>query len=318
MNSLHRRRFLFVTGKGGVGKTTVCAALALALSQRGLRVLVAVTGAKERFSTLFDSAPLGTSISALAPGLSGVVLSAEVAISEYGHLKLGNGMLADAIFENRYVKSFFAGAPGLKEWALLGKAWYHSTELENGRPRFDVVLLDAPATGHGLDMLRVPKVILELSPPGVLRTDAERALATLQDPKQSGAVVVTLPEELPVNETEELVGALRGELALPIGLLVVNGVREELFTPADRAALAALAPKLPFSDEAGSSALAAGIRRAVRERVQVESLARVSQLGLSQLSLPLLAPGAASRASLETLAWRFSESFSDSVGPGDR
>lgn len=311
MHPLHRRRFLFVTGKGGVGKTTVCAALALALSSRGLRVLIAVTGAKERFSALLGAPALGTSISELAPGVSGVVLSAEVALSEYGHLKLGNGMLADAIFENRYVKSFFAGAPGLKEWALLGKAWYHSTELEDGRPRFDVVLLDAPATGHGLDMLRVPKVILELSPPGVLRTDAERALATLQDPKQAGAVVVTLPEELPVNETEELVGALRGELSLPIALLVVNGVRDALFAPEERAALAALAPGLPFSGEAGGSALAAGIRRAVRERVQAESLTRASKLGIEQLSLPFLARGVGTRASVETLARRFSDSFRD-------
>jgi anion-transporting ArsA/GET3 family ATPase len=311
MHPLHRRRFLFVTGKGGVGKTTVCAALALALSARGLRVLLAVTGAKERFSTLFGAPPLGTSISELAPGLSGVVLSAEVALSEYGHLKLGNGMLADAIFENRYVKSFFAGAPGLKEWALLGKAWYHSTEQENGRPRFDVVLLDAPATGHGLDMLRVPKVILELSPPGVLRTDAERALATLQDPAQAGAVVVTLPEELPVNETEELVGALRGELSLPIALLVMNGVRTPLFTPEDRTALASLSSKLPLADEVGGSALAAGIRRAVRERVQAESLERAGKLGLEQLALPFLIRGAGTPAAVETLARCFSDSFRD-------
>ena len=78
------------------------------------------------------------------------------------------------VFDNKYVRSFLPAVPGLSEWAMLGKAWFHTTETdERGANRFDVVLLDAPATGHGLDMLRVPKVILEVVPPGILRRDAE-------------------------------------------------------------------------------------------------------------------------------------------------
>jgi anion-transporting ArsA/GET3 family ATPase len=207
------------------------------------------------------------------------------------------------------VQGFFAGAPGLKEWALLGKAWYHSIEKLDGAPRFDVVLFDAPATGHGLDMLRVPKVIVELSPPGLLRADAERAWRMFQDPAESGVVVVTLPEELPVNETEELVGSLRNELALPIAALVVNGVRPDRFDSRARGELAALAPRLPLPQEAGNAAVEAGVRRAVREGIQAESRARLKSLALPELELPALIGGASQRAAIEVLAERFAKSF---------
>jgi anion-transporting ArsA/GET3 family ATPase len=309
MPDLDRRRFLFVTGKGGVGKTTVCAALALALAESGRRVLVAVTGAKERISTLLGGRPLGSDISELGPRIFGVALSAGPAIREYGQMKLRSRVLAGAIFENRFVQSFFAGAPGLKEWAVLGKAWYHSTEMVDGAPRFDTVLFDAPSTGHGLDMLRVPKVILDLAPPGVLRTDAERAWHMFQDPKQAGAVVVTIPEELPVNETEELVQALRGELELPIGALVVNGVREEIFGIDEREALSKLVPKLPFDNRPGDTALAAGVRRAERERSQAECRARLRALALTEIELPWILGGASTSQVLETMKTCFARGF---------
>ena len=309
MLDLDRRRFLFITGKGGVGKTTVSLAIAHALAERGRRVLLAVTGKKEPVSSVLGTPPLATEIREIAPRLHAVLLSAEVAIREYGHLKVKSRVLSDALFDNRYVQGFFLGAPGLKEWALLGKAWYHSIEEVNGQPRFDTVLFDAPATGHGLDMLRVPKVIVELAPPGPLRADAERAWRMFQDPKQSGVVVVTLPEDLPVNETEELVAALRTEISLPIAALVANQVRPELFLVPDRARLAALVDRLPLPASDGAFALSAGIRRAAREGIQAESLQRLHALGLPELQLPVLVGGAVSRASIETLAAYFTRSF---------
>ena len=314
MSNLERCRFLFITGKGGVGKSTVTLALASALARHGKRVLIAEASRREEFSALLGAEPLGTQITELLPNLSAVLLSPEVAFREYGHLKLKSRALADTLFDNRYVQGFFAGAPGLKEWALLGKAWYHSIEEVDGRPRFDVVLFDAPATGHGLDMLRVPKVIVELSPPGLLRTDAERAWRMFQDPQQSGVVVVTLPEELPVNETEELVLALRTELVLPIAALVINSVRPDLFDEPARLELAALAPRLPLPDGDGVAAVAAGVRRAVREGIQAESRARLRKLGLPELELPALIGGAASREAISVLSARFAASFGAS-GP---
>ena len=295
------RRFLFVTGKGGVGKTTVVAALAERLARQGKRVLVAETSAKEHLSTLFGRASLPTQITELSPRLYGVLLDADVALKEYGAIVLKSERLVGALFDNTLVHGFFHGAPGLKEWAALGKAWYHSTEvLADGSPRFDVVILDAPATGHGLDMLRVPKTIVELSPPGVLRADAERAWTQFRDPAQSGVVVVTLPEEMPVNESLELCQALQGELGLPLSAIVVNQVVPELFSPEEVDELAELEESA--SGDAAQLALASGIRRACREKVQAESMQRLRALAAPQLRLPYLPEGVSGPAALGKLA----------------
>jgi anion-transporting ArsA/GET3 family ATPase len=291
---------LFVTGKGGVGKTTVVAALASRFARAGKRVLVAETSPKEHLSTLFGRSALPTQITELMPRLFGVLLDADVALHEYGTMVLKSERLVSALFDNKLVRGFFQGAPGLKEWAALGKAWYHSTELlADGSPRFDVVILDAPATGHGLDMLRVPKTIVELAPPGVLRTDAERAWTQFRDPLQSGVVVVTLPEEMPVNESLELCAAVKDELTLPVAAVIVNQVVPQIFSEAELGSLAEL-PE-PAAPDAASSALAAAIRRAAREKVQLDGLRRLATLGSPLLLLPFLPQGAASASSLSRL-----------------
>src|SRR5262249_2032384 len=122
------RRFVFVTGKGGVGKTTVCGALALALASPGLRVLVAMCHTKERLSAILRAKPIGPDIVAVADRVWAVNLSPEQALREYGEMVLRVGALARAVFENKYTRTFFRATPGLYEWAMLGKAWFHTTE----------------------------------------------------------------------------------------------------------------------------------------------------------------------------------------------
>jgi anion-transporting ArsA/GET3 family ATPase len=304
MTPLDQRRFLFVTGKGGVGKTTVTAALAIAMAQRGRRVLCTACDAKERLSTLFGVAPLTSEIEPVAERIWAVKLEPQVALREYGGMILKSEALFGAVFDNKYVRSFFAGVPGLHEWAMLGKAWYHATErLADGRQRFDVVLFDAPATGHGLDMLRVPKVIVDVVPPGVLRRDAERAWKMFQDPREAGVVVVTLPEDMPTSETLELMDALERELMLPVATLVVNAVVEELFAESERQQL--LSERDLDRDRPGDEALAAGIRRSVRERIQAESMARLSEVGAPRVTLPLIRSEPDTPETIRRLASRF-------------
>jgi anion-transporting ArsA/GET3 family ATPase len=305
------RRFIFVTGKGGVGKTTVSAALARALAGRGKRVLIAMCNAKERVSSMFASPPVGPDIVTVAPGIWAVNIEPEHAFEEYGRMVLKVPGLYRVVFHNKYIRSFLPAVPGLSEWAMLGKAWFHTTEVdEQGRPRFDVVLLDAPATGHGLDMLRVPKVIVEIVPPGILRRDAELAWKMFTDPRQTAVLVVSLPEELPVTETLELVAAIDDDLRLPLGALVVNGVLPVLFSEAEARALST-ALDAEEGDPAGPSTpagegVAAAARRAVEERSQAASLARLAGgTDLPRILLPYLFEDAATPAAIERLSAQF-------------
>jgi anion-transporting ArsA/GET3 family ATPase len=303
MPALDDKRFLIVTGKGGVGKTTVCAAEALAIAARGKRVLVAMCNAKERLSTMLGSDLVGDQVVPVAPNVWAVNMNPESALEEYGILTLKSRALYRLLFDNKYVRSFFRAVPGMQEWAMLGKAWWHTTErLDDGRSRFDVVILDAPATGHGLDMLRVPRVILDVVPAGLLRRDAERAWTLFQDPATCAVVLVTLPEEMPTSETIELARALRTELKLPIGKVVVNGVLPPLFSREERVALEGWPTR---TDSSGEVALASAQDRATRERVQAESLARLSRdLPVAPAYLPLLFEDASSPAAIRELSRR--------------
>jgi anion-transporting ArsA/GET3 family ATPase len=221
------------------------------------------------------------------------------ALEEYGAMMLKSRALYKLLFDNRYVRTFFRAVPGMQEWTLLGKAWWHTTETrEDGSHQYDVVILDAPATGHGLDMLRVPKVILDVVPPGLLRRDAERAWELFQDPANCAVVLVTLPEEMPTTETIELAHALRHELKLPIGKIVVNGVLPPLFSKAERATLEGI-------DAEGDAMLLAGRSRALREDVQAAALARLAkELPVSPSFLPQLFEDAATPEAIKQLAKR--------------
>ena len=301
---LQDRRFIYVTGKGGVGKTTVSAALARALARRGRRVLLTGCCVQEHLSRAFGVPPLDSSIREVEHNIWAIHLRAEEAMREYGGMMLRSRRVFDAVFNNAVVRSFLAGVPGLCGWAVLGKAWYHSTELDAaGRPRFDSVIYDAPATGHGVELLRVPKVIVDLVPPGILRRDAERAWAMLTDPSYTAVVVVTLPEELPTSEALELTSQLRSELEIPVGRVVVNGVLEPLFSDRERRAL--LEPRELDRSDPGDTTLACAVRRAIRERVQEENLRRLEPLDVPQTRLPRLTTPATTPAGTLALADHF-------------
>jgi anion-transporting ArsA/GET3 family ATPase len=228
--SLLSRRFLVVAGKGGVGRTTISAALARAAQRAGQRVLLAQMESSDRLTRLLGAQrTIGPEVVDLGDGLSAVNMTPREALHEYGLMVLRYETLTRALFENRAIRGFLRAIPGLDAYAMLGKAWWHTTELRGGRPRYDLVILDGPASGHAVRMLTIPKAILDAVPKGPLARDAEAMRALFSDPTRAAFVIVTLPEELPARETAVLARDVKLELEMPLGPLIVNGVPDATF-----------------------------------------------------------------------------------------
>jgi anion-transporting ArsA/GET3 family ATPase len=198
------RRLILVVGKGGVGRSTVAAAIADQCAKRGKKTLLFETNANDRFGTYFDKPPVGTEIAQLAPNLYAVNTNPAAALEEYGLMILKFKSVYEMVFENRVTRAFLRAIPGLDDYALLGKAWYHTTETQRGLPVWDTVIFDMPASGHSMSMLRIPWVITDTVPEGPLTRDARTVKTLLTDARRTAAVLVTLAEEMPVNEAIEL------------------------------------------------------------------------------------------------------------------
>jgi anion-transporting ArsA/GET3 family ATPase len=198
------RRLVLVLGKGGVGRSTIAAALAGRNAARGNKTLLFETNANDRFGSYFDKPAVGTTVTELAPNLSAVNTNPAAALEEYGLMILKFKSVYEMVFENRITKAFLRAIPGLDDYAMLGKAWFHTTETQRGRPAWDTVVFDLPASGHSVSMLRIPWVITETVPEGPLTRDARTIKQLLCDPQRTCAIIVTLAEEMPVNEAIEL------------------------------------------------------------------------------------------------------------------
>ena len=228
--NLYDRRLILVVGKGGVGRTTVAAAIAGEAARRGKKTLLVEVNANDRLGTYFGKPPVGTDIVQLAPNLSAVNTNPAAALAEYGLMILKFKTVYEMVFENRVTKAFLRAIPGLDDYSILGKVWYATTEEKKGKPVWDLVVFDMPASGHSVSMLRVPWVINETVPEGPLTRDARTIKELLTDPARTAAVLVTLAEEMPVNEALELEGKLIA-LGIQPQQLLVNQVYPEHFPP---------------------------------------------------------------------------------------
>ena len=227
MPTLFDKRFIVVAGKGGVGRTTVAAALASAAARRGKRVLLAQTRSKERLSKLLAGPRVLSELVRVRERLWAVNITPEAALREYGLMVLHSSLVYGWVFENKFAKSFIRAIPGVEDYSLLGKVWFHTTEEEGGRPKYDLVILDGPATGHIITLLQIPQAILDAVPEGPLTRDARSARELLTDPARSSMALVTLAEDMPVNETIELAASARDKIGIALGPLIVN----QLFPP---------------------------------------------------------------------------------------
>ena len=273
------RRLILVVGKGGVGRSTVAAAIAGKCAAQGRRTLLYETNASDRLGPYFGRPPVGEAMAQLAPNLWAINATPASALAEYGMMILRWKSVYEMVFENRVSKAFLRAIPGLDDYALLGKAWYHTTEEKRGAPVWDTVVFDMPASGHSVSMLRVPWVIVDTVPEGPLTRDARTIKAMLCDPARTLAVLVTLAEEMPVNEALELETRLTALGIVPQHVLV-NQVFPRHFPPgapvsrvldALVAEPSSLAP--PLAQLAAHAELSRD-RRALHERYLAELRAR--------------------------------------------
>jgi hypothetical protein len=209
--------------------------------------------AKERVADFFGKPASGPQIRELLPNLYSVHVRPREAMREYALMTLKYETLYKLAFENPAARYFLAAAPSLAEIVMLGKVWWHATqEVERGRPRWDLVVLDAPATGHGLTFLTVPETFLRLVNEGPLARDMRSMMSLLADPAKCSICIVTLPEEMPANEAIELDRALR-QHHFPAGPLFLNGVFGSRFTPYEVAAVTRGGPLLAAAGEAADN-----------------------------------------------------------------
>jgi anion-transporting ArsA/GET3 family ATPase len=217
---------------------------------------------------------------------------------------LRSEFIAKQVLENKVSRAFLHAVPGLEDYSMLGKVWFHTTEEEaGGRPRWDLVVFDAPATGHVVTMLMIPQAILDAVPEGPLTRPAAATAALLRDPARAAMVIVTLAEDLPSNEAVELARRTRQTVKMPLGPLVVNRLYPPRFTQGPSArALADLPDGVdPELQPLLASARTAERRREVNDRY-LERLAR--ELPLPQLHLPYLFTPDFGPEALEELARR--------------
>jgi anion-transporting ArsA/GET3 family ATPase len=301
--SIFDKRLILVCGKGGVGRSTVAATIAMMCAKRGRTTLLYQTNANDRIGGYFDTAAIGTTVREIAPRLAAVNTTPAAALAEYGMMVLKLKTVYEMVFENRVTKAFLRAIPGLDDYSLLGKAWFHTAEERRGQPVWDTVVFDMPASGHSLSMLRIPTVILETVPEGPLTRDAREVRDLLTDPARTAAVLVTLAEEMPVNEARELDSKLRNPLGIAPQLVAVNQVVPDAFpSGAPQRVLAAL-----HSDPTLPTVLAAVTRQAelMRQRrlLNERYLAEVrAWAAAAVVELPMLFAAKIDVAALEVLS----------------
>jgi anion-transporting ArsA/GET3 family ATPase len=287
--SLLDKRLILVTGKGGVGKTTLAAALGLAAARRGKRVVVCEVAEQHRLSGVFGH-----------EAVHHESVDPERAKQEWLRYQLKSRTLAGVLGGSRLFQYLTAAAPGLTELVTMGKVWdLAQLEPRTAEQKYDLAIVDAPATGHGLAMLQAPSTYAGIAGVGPVGRHAERIDSFVRDASKTGVLTVALPEEMPVNETVEFERALRRELDMAIDAIVVNAVHPARFRPDEIDRLRNASSDTPVTQAALSAAVSEH-RRARAEHSQVRRLRRAATAPVS--TLPRIFEPELGRADLEHLS----------------
>jgi anion-transporting ArsA/GET3 family ATPase len=306
MQGILDRRLIVVTGKGGVGKTTIAAALGLLAARSGKRTLVVELGAQSRLPAMFSRpAPQPGEQAHLAERLSSVSLDPDRALLEWIQA-LGGRVSGRVLASSGTFQYFAAAAPGAREIVSMVQIY----KLAGGgsararRGGHDLVILDAPATGHALGMLRSPDTFGKIARVGPIVRDTGQVRELLSDPARSAYVGVAQGTEMAVTETIELQDALHEALGRTLSTVVVNGLLPRRFSAPELESLAALAAR-----NGNVPALAGAAARAAHEvhsraGFQHGQLARLRRRGFDVLGVPFMWHGELDLDALDTIAAR--------------
>jgi anion-transporting ArsA/GET3 family ATPase len=271
------KRLVIVTGKGGVGKSTVALAIAIAASRSGKRTILCEVAAQERLSRVFHRAEVGFHEVEMSENLWGISIDPDESMREYLLIQLKVRAMRDLLVRSKIFAYLAAATPGLKELVTIGKIWelaQPERRVKGGR-QYDLVVVDAPATGHGVGFLQTPRTFANIARVGPIRSQAETLDKFIRNRRKTGVQIVSAPEEMPVNETATLERDLTGEVGVAVDRIVMNGMYPELFSDGEADRLAGVA-------EEGDGVVRAACRTAVREsrraRSQREQLARLEEL----------------------------------------
>lgn len=301
MTGLFDRSLVLVTGKGGVGKSTVAAALGRVAAAKGRRTMVCEVSTHARMATLLGAAPV-------PPGqeqqvderLWTVSIDPDDALKAWLAKQLGSRPLVNILTRSNLFSYFVAAAPGARELVTMTRVWEMAQEerWSKNAESYDLVIADLPASGHALAMMRAPKTFLDIARIGPIAGQAGAVSRTLADPAQTAIVAVTMPGELPVSETLELEGRAQETLGRGIDLIVANGVMSKRWTAAEAAGL---------GDRANGAGRIGGAaaREAARTAVQQRQLARLRRHARSPvITLPHLTTPALGADDIQALAQR--------------
>ena len=292
---LLEKRLIFVTGKGGVGKSTVSAALGVAATRRGRRTIVCEVAQQERMSSVFHREGVGYRETEIADNLYAFSIDPQRALEEYLLQQIRIKPVYDLMFKNRIFTYFAAATPGLRELVTIGKMW-ELAQLDRRVKRgavYDTVIVDAPATGHGLGILRTPKTFSDIARVGPIKRQADAIYEFITDAQVTSVCAVAWPEEMPVNETVFLQHSLEEQMGIGLDAIFMNGLYPQLFSDEEASLVRERADEdfngngtLAVARRAALRAALSEHRRATAQHAQLERLE--SETGAQPVELPFL------------------------------
>jgi anion-transporting ArsA/GET3 family ATPase len=271
---LFDKRLLFVTGKGGVGKSTVSIALGLAAAEHGKRTIVCEVASQENASKVFKKGEVGFHEVRVAENLWAISIDPDEAMREYLLLQLKVRAMRDLLMRSRIFTYLAAATPGLKEMVTIGKVWELTLPDRKVKKasEYDLVIVDAPATGHGVGFLQTPRTFAGIARVGPIHSQAQEMDRFITDHDSTGAVIVSLPEEMPVNETAFLERQLTEEVEIAVDHIFMNAMYPERFSGGEASKLERVLEITEGPPHAAVRAAVSQHRRADSQRDQLKRL----------------------------------------------